>query len=319
MKMGLHTHFEIAQDPFLNYKQTFFFLGSCFGEHMAERLSGLDVPVYSNPFGVLYNPISLHRLLGRIAEKKQYAEDDLDQFESNFHALGLPAKYHAENASTLLSDLNKKLDDAHGHFNTSDVVCITLGTSFVYTFLESGKVVGNCHKIPGKYFEKRMLEEHEILLALEKIASTCKANNKQFIFTISPVKHLRDGVYENAVSKARLQSALYQFCRMANTIKYFPSYEILCEELRDHRFYENDLAHPNAWSREYIFQRWIHANFDTRSQEYFQKREALLKMENHRFMGGNEAEREAWQSNLQQARENLLREFEVRVSGSRPQ
>ena len=163
-----------------------------------------------------------------------------------------------------------------------------------------------------------MLEEHEILLALEKIASICMANNKKLLFTISPVKHLRDGVYENAVSKARLQSALYQFCRMANAVKYFPSHEIMCEELRDHRFYENDLAHPNAWTREYIFQRWLDAQFDARSRDYFQKREALLKMENHRSMGANEVEREAWQQNLQQARENLMREFEVRVSGSRP-
>ena len=318
MRADLHTRFDIQSDPFLKYSDAFFFLGSCFGEHMAERLAALDVAAHSNPFGILYNPVSLHELLHRIADKNYFSEKDLDLFENNYHAFCLPAKFYSENVTELLSILNEKLEGAHGHFHSSNVLCITLGTAFVYTYSESAKIVGNCHKVPGKYFKKSMLEEHEIISSLEKIGDICKKNKKQLLFTISPVKHLRDGVYENAVSKARIQSALYNFCRLANENKYFPSFEIMNEELRDHRFYENDLAHPNAWSREYIFQRWCAANFDVRSREYFVKREALLKMENHRPMGGSGAEFEKWQANLQQARENLKREFEFNTSGSLP-
>lgn len=312
-KSKLFTSFTIPDNVYLGTTSRLLFCGSCFSENIGEKLKRFQFDVCINPFGILYDPLSIARFAERLASGIPYSESDLYFHAGMYHALDHHGSFSGKNAAVLIQDLNRRVDEARNFLGHADVAVLTPGTAYVYYHEDTQKYVANCHKLPNRNFSKTLLTEKNILeawqLAVAKLRSL--KPGLRIMFTVSPVKHLRDGISENAVSKARLLSAIHQFIDSYKDplLDYFPAFEIMNEELRDHRFYESDLAHPNAWSVEYIFQKFLNSRFDTRSRNFFEKAARYLKMLDHRPMTSDVDELKLWELKKTEFRAELIREF----------
>lgn len=312
-KQGLLTRFDIPASPSIGINDPIFFIGSCFSENIGSRFSQLGFFTQINPFGILYNPVSIANAIEKITTDNHYSESDLFYYNTNFLSLDHHGSFHHRSAASLLTTINEGIQNSKNFLGNAHTAIITLGTSFVYILQSTEKIVANCHKIPGSEFRKILLSEGEIVESLEKCVLYLKKANPgiEIIFTISPVKHLRDGVLENATSKARLQSALASYLNTGRAIgcSYFPSYEIVTEELRDHRFYAEDLAHPSAWTTLYIFNRFANTKLNDRAKEFLEPALKYVRMKNHRIMTQNEDEIAKWEQAKKDYWEKLVAQF----------
>lgn len=285
-----------------------FFMGSCFSENIGNRFHQLGFSTFINPFGIQFNPASMATALNRIANKNEYTEQDLYFHNGQFHSLEHHGSFSHADRDTLLSRINSGIESAAEFIRNAQFAILTPGTSFVYFHHLTNSLVSNCHKIPGSEFSKRMLTDAEVLQSYEAMCTWLRKLNPaiRIIFTISPVKHLKDGVLENAASKARLLSALHQFLDsdLAFGASYFPAFEIVQEELRDHRFYAEDLAHPSSWTVLYIFQRFCQTWLTDRATDYTQLAIQYARMLSHRTMTEDPAAIEIWE---QQKRDFLTK------------
>lgn len=316
-KKELSTRFAIPPSQDLDYNSRLFFLGSCFSENMGLRFQQLFFQCCINPFGILYNPVSLAQAIEKMGADARYLEQDLFYFNGLFHSLDHHGTFHHASASALLQKINTELENGRDFLKQSSHILITLGTSFVHTLEADNRIVANCHKIPATEFNKRILSETEIIDALNNIKLTLKRVNPgaKVIFTLSPVKHLREGIQENALSKSRLLSALHAFLHLHADAhySYFPAYEIVTEELRDHRFYTEDLAHPSNWTLAYIFQRFTECKLTPSAIQFIEPAIKYLRMKNHRVMSENSAEQDKWNQTVQAAFEKLRTDFPNKI------
>lgn len=228
----------------LSYSNHILMVGSCFTDRIGAELikDGFDVAV--NPMGVLFNPASLADLLTRAAANMFYSISDLTNFDGIWHALQYESSRRDEDPGRLLDSLNGDFAKFIDTYRRSDTVIVTFGTAFVYRWLSDGNIVGNCHKLPASEFERSRMKVDEIITLWQKLIDN---SDKRFIFTVSPVRHLADGLHGNQLSKATLLLATEKLG------EYFPSYEIINDDLRDYRFYDIDLKHPSSLAIEYIY------------------------------------------------------------------
>jgi len=241
--------------PQLDHSSSLFLLGSCFSEHMQEKFDYYQFRNFSNPFGILFHPLAIETALRHCVDKNLYEPKDLLEHQGTWISLEHHSQFDDRDQQQVLININKRIDEAHrAVINTSHFI-ITLGTSWVYEWKNDGRLVGNCHKIPQKYFNKELLSAEEILNCLRRIITLLQSINQQatVIFTVSPVRHLKDGFIENSLSKALLLAAVHDLKKENHNIHYFPAYEILIDDLRDYRFYEKDLVHPNEMAVEYVW------------------------------------------------------------------
>ena len=206
--------------------------------------------------------------------------------------------FRHKNAEILAERINQNIEEAHHFLSETDIAIITPGTAKVWQLLQPETIVGNCHTLPNHEFTSRILSETEIGKAYRDCIYYLRMINPKIriLFTISPVKHLRDGLQENLISKSRLISALAELREEHRDVLYFPSYEIQTEELRDHRYYTEDLAHPSAWATEYIFRRFCETCFTDSARQYIEEARAWLRMKNHRVMSQDPSEMEEWKN-----------------------
>lgn len=236
-------------------------LGSCFAVNMAEKLDYFKFQNSCNPFGILFHPLAIEKLIDFAVSGKQFTENDIFFYNERWHCFNAHSDLSNSSKEELLSSLNALIKSTNQHITESTHIIITYGTSWVYRNIESNFIVANCHKVPQKQFKKELLSVEEIE---ESIANTVKLihsvnPNCTIIFTVSPVRHIKDGFVENQVSKANLISALYtvlQVPPLGAEGAYFPSYEIMMDELRDYRFYAEDMLHPNQVAIDYIWKRF---------------------------------------------------------------
>lgn len=236
-------------------------LGSCFAVNMAEKLDYFKFQNSCNPFGILFHPLAIEKLIDFAVSGKQFTENDIFFYNERWHCFDAHSDLSNSSKEELLSSLNALIKSTNQHITESTHIIITYGTSWVYRNIESNFIVANCHKVPQKQFKKELLSVEEIE---ESIANTVKLihsvnPNCTIIFTVSPVRHIKDGFVENQVSKANLISALYtvlQVPPLGAEGAYFPSYEIMMDELRDYRFYAEDMLHPNQVAIDYIWKRF---------------------------------------------------------------
>ena len=244
----------------LNYQSKLFSLGSCFAEHMNEKLAFHGFSTLTNPFGILFNAVSMLRLLERSVLQEWYTQDDLFFHNELWQSYEVHSALSATDGETYLTTLNAQLKATRDYLETATHCILTLGTSWVYTY--NGKVVANCHKVSQSQFEKQLLSAEDNLKAVQKIETLLLELNPNicFILTVSPVRHSKDGYLENQVSKGNLLNAVYHHIHSSNAAYYFPAYELVVDELRDYRFYGPDLIHPNAIAIDYVWERFkIHA------------------------------------------------------------
>lgn len=250
--------FEIA------HKSNIMLLGSCFAQNIGHRLQACKFNICTNPFGITYNPLSIATILHRIVTGEPFTalSPELVENGGRWHSLLHHSDFSRHTQEELLTSINSSLQEAHGRVQTIDVLIITFGTAYVYTLGSDGMVVNNCHKLPAGQFTRRLLSIEEITDAVSKALAPIIAGRPdvKIIFTVSPIRHLRDGAHDNQLSKATLLLAIERLQkRLGKNAAYFPSYEIVLDELRDYRFYAEDMAHPSPQAVEYIWEKFSNA------------------------------------------------------------
>ena len=241
----------------ITYDSKIILLGSCFAESMGEKFQYFKFQNTTNPLGIIFNPVSLAKMVERCVQKNYFTEDDIFYHNEIWHCFEVHSELSNPDKDVFLNSLNEIIDLTHTQLNDSTHIIITLGTSWVYRNIETNQIVANCHKVPQKQFSKELISPEIIAQSIESILFTISVLNPncKCIFTVSPVRHIKDGFSENTLSKAHLIAALHKtITHHPSPITYFPSYEIMMDELRDYRFYAEDLLHPNPTAIDYI---WI--------------------------------------------------------------
>lgn len=241
------------QNP-ITYESKILALGSCFAENMSEKFNYFKFQNTTNPFGIIFNPVSIEKLVNRIVNKIEFTEKDIFFHNNLWHCYEVHSQLSNPNKEEFLTTLNALISSTNKQLNSATHIIITYGTSWVYRNSESNEIVANCHKVSQKQFTKELLSIETIEKSIQSTIKLIQELNPNcnFIFTVSPVRHIKDGFVENQRSKAHLISAIHSYSLQPTT--YFPSYEIMMDELRDYRFYAEDMLHPNQTAIDYI---WI--------------------------------------------------------------
>jgi hypothetical protein len=277
--MRLTTSFPIAQhDRPIDHDSKLMLLGSCFAQNIGDKLSYYGFDAMVNPFGTIFNPYSLRLIVERSVRNHFTLED----VERNFSYLA-HSDMNGENAVQTLDHLKTAGLLLRQRLQECTHVIVTLGTAWVYQLRESQKIVANCHQQPQSLFTKQLLETQQILEYLLELEYLIKSTKPyaSIIFTLSPVRHTKDGMVENMHSKARLHDAIQQLCNKSKSC-YFPSYEIMMDELRDYRFYKSDMLHPNEVAVDYIWSRFRESVIHKNSIPIIQAVEKIKKLQAHR-------------------------------------
>ena len=242
----------------IGYGTPFLMLGSCFAENIGVKFRQLKFDVILNPFGMVYHPAPAAFQLERIISAKPYTVSELQQHNELWHSFDHHGSFSNPDISTCLEQINIELRQAHEQLKRSERFFVTFGTAWAYRLKTNGRIVANCHKFPASDFERIRFEVDEIhAVWTETIARLRQFNPKiNIVFTVSPIRHLRDGAHENQLSKSTLLLAVDRLNRDVENTGYFPAYEIVLDELRDYRFYADDMTHPNAVAINYIWQRF---------------------------------------------------------------
>lgn len=268
----------------LNYETGILLMGSCFTEHIGNKLHYYKFPAYSNPFGIVYNPLSVNRQLRLLMEGKPFSNSDLVQHEGLWHSMEHHGQFSGTNADAVLQRINDEMQAASAHLKSSGVLFISLGTAWVYQYKATGRVVSNCHKMPGGDFKRYMPPVEELVQQLSGLIKAMATFNSrlQIVFTVSPVRHLKDGAVGNQQSKAALLLTVARLVEQFSNVHYFPSYEIMMDDLRDYRFYAEDMVHPGPLAIEYIWDKFRQAYIDKKSGQLMNQVEELQRAKAHR-------------------------------------
>lgn len=288
MRTRLVTPVEMPGNlPRVSYDTSLLSVGSCFSEHMGLRLRRLGFDCMVNPSGVLFNPHSIADLLSRMLDGRPYCQDELVFHDGLWHSYNHHGSFSRQDAGECLESCNGSLKEATDALERLDVLILTFGTAWVYELRESGKTVANCHKMPSGSFLRRLLGVDEIV---EKCATVFEGLLRrrpglEIMLQVSPIRHMGDGLHQNQVSKATLLLAVERLQEMfPYAVSYFPSYELMMDEMRDYRFYEQDMAHPSTLAREMIWERFSETVMDGETQSLVREVEALLRLMEHRLL-----------------------------------
>jgi lysophospholipase L1-like esterase len=283
--MKLQTQIPLKKETknLINYDSNIFLLGSCFSENIGNKLSHFKFQSIQNPFGILFHPKAIETLITNAVNQKVYSNEDVFLQNEVWHSFDVHSSLSSENDKSLLKKINSAILVTNKKLKEASHIIITLGTSWVYRFIETDTIVANCHKIPQKKFLKELLTVDEITKILSTILVLLKSINKNIhiTFTVSPIRHLKDGFVENTQSKSNLISAIHTILVDTN-VSYFPSYEIMMDELRDYRFYAEDMIHPNKTAINYIWEKFVDTRFSEESLPTMKEIEAIQKGILHR-------------------------------------
>ena len=251
--------------PEISYHSSLLLLGSCFSDVMANKLIEAKFQTVSNPFGVIFNTSSLRFWFEQLVQRRPISVRELEQVNDYFVHFQAHSCFNAPDAALVVDQLQEAYRLFQASVSSATHIFITLGTAWVYVRLETQQIVANCHKAPQAHFRKVLQSTESIREDLQHIKSVIQTINPKakLIFTVSPVRHLKDGMVENQRSKARLITALHDYLDTQNQDFYFPSYELLLDDLRDYRFYDRDMLHPNDLAVDYIWDRFKAYFFDT--------------------------------------------------------
>lgn len=262
--MKFRTEIEIPRSNIqFEHSDNILTLGSCFAENISKYFSYYKFNILENPFGVLYNPVSIFNSLKFTIENKRFLKEDLIFDQSEYHSFFHHSDFSNHNHEACLSNINDNLLVTNEYLKECNKLIISFGTSYVFRHKERNIIVSNCHKIPQNEFERFRLTVDETKDYLQKIIDTLKTHNSalSIIFTVSPVRHWKDGAVDNQLSKSILLLAINDIVSKNNNCEYFPSYEIVMDDLRDYRFYAEDLIHPNKIATDYIWEKFSENHF----------------------------------------------------------
>lgn len=290
--MKLQTPVDITPlEKRFTYRDSMLMIGSCFAQEIGQRMENRYFDVKVNPFGVLFNPVSIADCLGLLegyginSYGCSFIPEDVIETQGGFCSFHHHGSFCRPTADEFLDNANSELAISSDFFYRKGWVVLTLGTSFVYYDKESGQAVSNCHKLPKDRFERRMIDSDQVYSALSQYVA---ANpDRQWIFTVSPVRHISDGLHENQLSKANLLMGVDKLVKRYPNAHYFPAYEILIDELRDYRFYADDMMHPSAMAADYVFERFMDFVLADSERENLIEAARIYSMMNHRILNPN--------------------------------
>lgn len=280
--MKFRTEIPCPTYPFkIDYNSKILLFGSCFSDHFGSIFQQQGFETLSNPFGTLFNPISIANALKMSINTEIFNEDYIDFFNEKWISYAHHGKFSHPDRATFLQNIQAELEKAHQFLKNCDYLFITFGTAFCYELIERKIIVANCHKIPAQKFEKRLFSiEDFVKIYKPLLADIFEYNSKlKMIFTVSPVRHLGDGFHENQLSKSILHLTENELIKSKNCF-YFPSYEIIQDDLRDYRFYGNDLCHPSESAVSYIGEILMESFFTKETKE-----KALLAVKANKAKG----------------------------------
>lgn len=286
--MKLLTRVALPEYPFrLDHRSSILLLGSCFTEGVGLRLRRNLFQATVNPFGVMYNPLSVRTGLESLLDRERYREEDLDHYDNLWFSFDHYTLFSSGDRDEALRRMNQRFLRARERMRDLSCMILTWGTAWVYTHRKSGRVVCNCHKIPAKEFTRRRLTPEEIVEAYEVLLPALFSFNPELriLLTVSPVRHWKDGAHQNQLSKATLMLAEEALeVKFPGKLFYFPSYEILMDELRDYRFYAGDMLHPSDQATEYIWEVFQESLMDPGTRKLMATLDPVLKMFEHRSL-----------------------------------
>ena len=297
----------------IDYNSKVLSFGSCFAENMADKFDYFKFQNETNPFGIIFNPVSIEKIIDRTVQEKWFTEKDVFFHNERWHSFEVHSDLSNSDRQELLETLNKEISETHKQLQEATHIIITYGTSWIYRNLESEQIVANCHKVPQKQFLKELLSVDIIEKSIQNTIHLIHTLNPDinFIFTISPVRHIKDGFAENQLSKSHLFAALHQVLKTYNskliTHNYFPSYEIMMDELRDYRFYTEDMLHPNPVAIDYIWHKFSENYIAEDAILMMKEVDEIQKSLRHRSFNPESEQHQKFLAKLQQ-RINLLEE-----------
>ncbi len=258
-------------------------LGSCFAQHIATKLLQHKLPTYA-PFGVLYNPSSIACSLNSILEKKVFSQQEVFFQHEMWKSYAFHSTYNDASAENLVERMNTEISTGYAFLQNCNTLIITLGTAYVYTLKETGEVVANCHKSDAALFTRKRLDMAEIVSEYTELINRLLLFNPNLsiLCTVSPIRHWKDGAHENQLSKSILLLAIDSLQKQYTQVHYFPSYELVLDDLRDYRFYERDMLHPNSTAIDYVWKAFGESYFSQETKEINREVADLVKSESHR-------------------------------------
>ena len=259
-------------------------IGSCFSENIGQKLDQCKFPVLVNPFGIQYNPHSIGNTLEYLLKGHSFSEKDLFKLNGLWHSFDHHGHFSKPDLSAAIQSINENLQTGSTFLKKTKRLVLTFGTSNVFVYKKTEQIVANCHKVPNQEFERNTLTIDSIIEKLYPIFLQLKSENPDLdiLLTVSPIRHIRDGLIENQQSKARLLLACEQLCQTSDFIHYFPSYEIMMDDLRDYRFYATDMIHPNELSIDYIWKYFSQCFFDEETKELNARISKISNAASHR-------------------------------------
>jgi hypothetical protein len=288
---------EVSGEFRIDHAMPLLLMGSCFAEHIGRKLAGVKFHCDVNPFGVLYNPLSVSSALREIRRGKEYAAEDLFQHRDCWGSLMHHGSFSSPDREEALGQINGRLQAASRIVPALSTLMITWGTAWVYETVGEGRIVGNCHKLPDRCFTRRRLSVEEIVDDYRLLISEWLSVNPRLrlLFTVSPIRHPKDGLHGNQLSKATLLLAVEALqAAFPQSVFYFPAYEIMLDELRDYRFYADDMCHPSNLAVEYLWEKFDETYFSPATRSVMRRCEEIRRGVEHRPFQPQAAEYEAF-------------------------
>jgi len=297
----------------ISLQTSVFTMGSCFAEVIGNRLSDNKIATLVNPFGTIFNPISMAKLFrqaleNQVPDEDLYVENQGVWFHYDFHS-----SLWGNSKAELSARLTQKMQEVKDWLQKADFLIFTFGTAFVYRHLETNKIVANCHKMPGSLFRKELLPIETIFNDFKKSVQQIERQQSTpgIILTVSPVRHTKDTLQLNSVSKSILRVACHELCESQPDFHYFPAFEILLDDLRDYRFYKSDLIHPGEMAEEYIFEQFSETYFDSNLQHFIKDWQKIRQSLSHRPLQPNTQPNRKFLENLLEKLQKLSNKVDV--------
>lgn len=295
----------------ISFEDRIMTLGSCFAENIGKKMKEAYFETDTNPFGILFNPVSISNSLELLLQTKTYTQDDIFEYNSMWQSFSHSSLFTDSTSEGCLSKLNSRLSTARVFLSQTNVILITFGTAWVFEDKKSGRVVSNCHKLPADVFTRRQLTVEEIVadytLLINKLQSVFPTLN--IIFSVSPVRHWKDGAHDNTISKSTLLLAINELQQQLEKVHYFPAYEIQMDELRDYRFYAADMLHPSDVAVDYIWNRFSDTYFSKQTLALKKRLEQLILDLNHRPLHPDSIGYIKFLDKTEKRKEEIIQEF----------
>jgi hypothetical protein len=290
-------------DPSVNkitYNTPVMFIGSCFASEIGTKMADGKMKVQINPSGVVYNPVSIGNIIDIILENRVFTKNDLYYYKGVNLSFSHYTNFSSEDPASVTDKINSVTKAANQFLTQASFLFLTFGTARVYRFIESGKIVSNCHKLPATFFSQELLTTEKIVTSWIEILDRIHSFNKylRIIFTVSPIRHWKDGAHGNQISKSILHLSIERLLEHKSVEGYFPAYELIMDDLRDYRYYADDMLHLSPTAIDYIWQAFSDSYFTKETYALWKEAESITRAMNHKFLTDSPAGKREFAKNI---------------------